>query len=100
MKKTILFVILEQYADWEAAYLSSAIAMLGQDNYEIKTVSLTTNPVHSIGGFQVIPDYDIESAPADYEALMLALHVATDEKIMEWYNFHKLGFYNAPMPKM
>lgn len=29
MKKIILFVILEQYADWEAAYLSSAIAMLG-----------------------------------------------------------------------
>ena len=78
MKKTILFVILEQYADWEAAYLSSAIAMLGQDNYEIKTVSLTTNPVHSIGGFQV----------------------AADEKIMEWYKFHKLGFYNAPMPEM
>ncbi len=29
MKKTVLFVILEQFADWEAAYLSSAIYMLG-----------------------------------------------------------------------
>ena len=39
MKKTILFVILQQYADWEAAYLSSAISMLSQGEYEIKTVS-------------------------------------------------------------
>ena len=31
MRKTILFVILQQYADWEAAYISSAISMLGQD---------------------------------------------------------------------
>lgn len=41
MKKTILLVILEQYADWEAAYLSSAVSMLGKGAYEIKTVSLT-----------------------------------------------------------
>ena len=27
MKKIILFVILQQYADWEAAYISSAITM-------------------------------------------------------------------------
>ena len=32
--KKIMFVILEQYADWEAAYLSSAIYMLGQDKFE------------------------------------------------------------------
>ena len=49
MKKTILFVILPQYADWEAAYLSSAIAMLGQGKYEIKTVSLLKEYVQSIG---------------------------------------------------
>ena len=45
--KTILFVILEQYADWEAAYLSSAIAMLSDGKYQIKTVSLSKQPVHS-----------------------------------------------------
>lgn len=36
MKKTILFVILQQYADWEAAYITSAITMLGQGQYDIK----------------------------------------------------------------
>lgn len=199
MKKTILFVILQQYADWEAAYISSAIAMLGEGRYDIKTVSLTKDYVQSIGGFRVLPDYDIKSVPDDYEALiliggmtwrnesarqikalvedccqkgkvlggicdasaflgtvgalnevihtsndlndlkqwagfnytgetkyvakqavsdrkvitangtapmefakeiLLALNVASEEKIADWYNFHKLGLYTAPMPKM
>lgn len=69
--KTILFFILEQYADWEAAYLSSAVNMLGQGGFEIKTVSLTKDTVTSIGGFRTIPDYDIDSVPEDYEALLL-----------------------------
>lgn len=199
MKKTILFVILQQYADWEAAYISSAISMLGQGEYEIKTVSLSKDYVQSIGGFKVQPDYDMESVPEDYEALiliggmtwrsentqkvktlvedcfqkgkilggicdasaylgtvgvlndaihtgndlndlkqwagsiytgekkyiakqavsdkniitangtaplefakeiLLALNVASEDKISDWYNFHKLGFYTAAMPRM
>jgi len=199
MKKTILFVILDQYADWEAAYLSSAIYMLGKENYQVKTVSLTKEYVKSIGGFNTMPDYDIYSIPADYEALvliggmawrnentkqikplveqciekgkilgaicdasvflgaigilnnvkhtsndlndlkqfagntytgedkyinrqaisdkniitangtatlefakevMLTLNIVSEEKIAEWYNFHKLGYYTAPIPKM
>ena len=199
MKKTILFVILQQYADWEAAYITSAITMLGQGQYDIKTVSLSKDYVQSIGGFRVLPDYDIASVPKDYEALiliggmtwrdgnaqqvktlvedccqkgkvlggicdasaflgtvgvlndvlhtsndmndlklwagsvytgetkyiakqavrdkniitangtapmefakelLLALNVASEEKVSEWYNFHKLGYYTASMPKM
>ncbi len=197
--KKILFVILQQYADWEAAYISSAITMLGQGQYSIKTVSLSQDYVQSIGGFRVLPDYDIKSVPSDYEALILiggmtwrsedtqqikalvedcrqkgkvlggicdasaflgtvgvlndvyhtsndlhdlkqwagsiytgetkyiakqavsdkniitangtapleyakeilfALNVASEKKIIDWYNFHKLGYYTAPMPKM
>lgn len=71
MKKQILFVILEQYADWEGAYLSSALAMLGNGQFEVKTVSLTTEMVTSIGGFRVKPDYRIDAVPSDYEALIL-----------------------------
>lgn len=199
MKKTILFVILQQYADWEAAYISSAVSMLGQGKYEIKTVSLSKDAVLSIGGFKVLPDYDVSSVPDDYEALILiggmtwrsentqqikelakdcfekgkiiggicdasaflgtagvlnnvvhtgndlndlkqwagsaytgeakyiakqairdknvitangtapmefareilsALNVADEGKITDWYNFHRLGFYTAPMPDM
>lgn len=199
MKSTVLFVILDQYADWEAAYISSAITMLGQGDYSIKTVALTKDYVQSIGGFRIMPDYDIKSVPDEYEALILiggmtwrkenaqqvkeltidcykkgkvlggicdasaflgtigilndvnhtsndlndlkqwagsaytgekryitkqavsdkniitangtaplefakeilfALKVADNEKIIDWYNFHKLGYYTAPMPKM
>lgn len=199
MKQTILFVILQQYADWEAAYVASAITMLGQGRYDIKTVSLSKDYVQSIGGFRVWPDYDIASVPEDYEALiliggmtwrsentkplktlveacyqngkilggicdasaflatagvlnhvahtsndindlrqwagphytgeakyiakqavrdqnvitangtapmefakeiLLALNAASADKISDWYHFHKLGFYTAPMPGM
>ena len=71
MKKQILFVLLEQYADWEAAYLSSALYMLGKGRFEVKTASLTTDMVTSIGGFRMKPDYNIDSIPSDYEALIL-----------------------------
>lgn len=198
MKKQILFVILEQYADWEGAYLSSALYMLGAGQYEVKTVSLTRDAVTSIGGFRAVPDYQIDDIPSDYEALiliggmawrnseakkikplvdrcladgkilagicdasaflgtvgalnhvrhtsndlndmkkwagtaytgeenyimqqavrdkniisangtaalefarevLLALKAAPEDKIIEWYNFHKRGYYEAPMPK-
>ncbi|KLU64439.1 putative protease YdeA [Desulfosporosinus acididurans] len=199
MKKIVLFVILDKYADWEAAYLSSLILSLGQGEYSVKTVSLTTDIIQSIGGFAVLPDYDIQSAPTDFEGLILiggmswrneaalqvkplvqnalnnrkvlggicdasaflgtigvlnnvnhtsndlndlkqwagdaytgeekyimqqavrdnniitangtaslefakevtiALGVASENRILEFYNFHKLGYYEAPMPSM
>lgn len=195
--KKILYVILEQWADWELAYISSAVNMLGQGKFENKVVSLTKSAVTSIGGIKCLPDYDLQTVPSDYEAVILiggmswhsenalqvkplidsclnngkvlgaicdacrflgsigalngakhtandlnelkqypvytnengfihrqavsdnkvitangtaplefarevlrVLNVATAEQIDGWYDFHKLGFYNAPMPKM
>ncbi len=199
MSKEVLFVILDQYADWEAAYLASALHMLSEGMYAVKTVSLTKEPVTSIGGFRVLPDYDLENMPVDCAGLILiggmswrteqakqvgnavrtamnenkviggicdaaaflgtvgvlndvshtandlnglkawakdsytgesryqmqqavrdgnvvtangtaalefarevlyALNAASEKKIEEWYRFHKLGFYGAPMPEM
>ncbi len=71
MKKVILFFILDQFADWEAAYLSSAVMSLGKGEYTVRTVSLSKDSVQSIGGFRVTPDYDIPSVPEEYEALVL-----------------------------
>lgn len=198
MAKTILFVLLAPYADWEAAYLSSAVRMLAPQKYVIKTVSLHMGEAESIGGFHARIDYDLATMPADYEALVLiggmswrtqdaksiqpivvecvqkgkllggicdaagflavsgvlnhvrhtgnglenlqqwakdaytgeknyllepavcdqkivtangtaplefakevlgALQAAPDEKILEWYQFHKLGMYHAPIPQ-
>ena len=195
--KKILYVILEQWADWELAYISSAVNMLGGGKFENKTVSLTKNAVTSIGGVKCLPDYDLLTLPSDYGAVILiggmswhnenamqvkplidaciksgkvvgaicdacrflgsigalngakhtandlnelkqyssytneqgfmhrqavldnnvitangtaalefaqevlrALLVSTEEQIKGWYDFHKLGFYIAPMPKM
>ncbi len=71
MKKLVLFVILDKYSDWEVGYLSSLLLYLGKDEYSIKTVSLTKKSIQSLGGFTVLPDYDIESAPMDFEGLIL-----------------------------
>ncbi len=195
--KKILYFILEQWADWELAYISSAVNMLGQGKFENKTVSLSKNAVTSIGGIKCLPDYDLQHIPSDYAAVILiggmswhsetalqvkplaesciesgkvlgaicdacrflgsigalnnakhtandlnelkqyavytneqgfihkqavsdnnivtangtatlefaheilrALSVTDEEQIKGWYDFHKLGFYNAPMPKM
>ena len=69
--KTVLLALLEQYADWEAAYVSTAVHMLGQGKFVVKTVSLSKEPVTSIGGIRVVPDYTVGSASKDYDALLL-----------------------------
>ena len=71
MKKEILFVILNEYADWESAYLAAAIRAMGENKFVVKTVSHKTEPVQAIGGFKTIPDYAIATIPEDFEALLL-----------------------------
>ena len=58
--KEVLFVILSPYADWEAATLAAELN--GEEDYCVKTVSVSKEPVRSIGGFSVTPDYTIEEA--------------------------------------
>ena len=69
--KRILYFLLDQWADFEAAYLSTAVTMIGGGQFENKIVSLTEKPVKSIGGFSVLPDYDLKSVPEEYDALIL-----------------------------
>ena len=69
--KTVLFALLDQWADWEAAYLASALRMLGQNAFICQTVSVTPAPVRSIGGLLAVPDFDLQTAPSDYQALIL-----------------------------
>ncbi len=69
--KKVLVCILDKFADWEGAYTASLISSLGMGTFDVKTVSLTKEPVKSMGGFTVVPDYDIDSAPDDFEAVLL-----------------------------
>lgn len=75
MKKEIIFVILNGFADWEAAHLAVCVntgVKPGRPvKYTAKTLSLTKGPVISIGGFRVLPDYDIHTLPEDYAGLVL-----------------------------
>ncbi|WP_156851255.1 type 1 glutamine amidotransferase family protein [Planococcus donghaensis] len=70
----VLFVLLDEYADWEAASLAAALneEPEGQgQQFDVKTVSLTKDPIKSIGGFTVLPDYDIRDVPEDFAGLIL-----------------------------
>ena len=75
MKKEILFVLLNGFADWEAAHiavcLNSGVKPGRSVKYIAKTLSLTKAPVISIGGFRVLPDYDLHALPEDYAGLIL-----------------------------
>lgn len=75
MRRKVLFVILNDYADWEGAYLATAInkgVMPGSEMlYETKVVAPTLSEVYSLGGFRTIPDYSLDTIPEDYAALIL-----------------------------
>lgn len=68
--REILFVLLDDYADWEAAPIAAAINRV--DGFCVKTVSLKKEAIKSIGGFQVIPDYDLSEAMSrEFSGLIL-----------------------------
>lgn len=75
MKKEIIFVLLNRFADWEAAYtavcLNTGVKPGRPVKYVAKTLSLTKEPIISIGGFKVLPDYDIHTLPEDCAGLVL-----------------------------
>ena len=75
MKQKVLFIILNEYTDWEGAFLSTALHVGvipgGEIKYEVHTVPPTSDTVCSIGGFRTLPDCSFENMPKDYAALVL-----------------------------
>lgn len=75
MKQEILFVLLNNFADWEGAYIAPSLNFVSEpgceSKYAVKTVSITREPVMSCGGFKVLPDYSINDIPADYAGVVL-----------------------------
>jgi len=74
-KKTVLFVVLDKFADWEGAALAAELQQPSAEkpslSFTVKTVSLSKEPIRSIGGFTVLPDYDLKDRPNDYSGLIL-----------------------------
>ncbi len=76
MKNEILFLLLDDYADHEPAFLSEAIrcdayAIKPSPAYLNKTVAPDLSPVRSCGGFHTLPDYSFDTMPDDFAALVL-----------------------------
>lgn len=73
MKKDVVFVLTDGFADWESAFLSSLLMNGGLEGneikYNVKTLAFTKEPLRSFGGFTVLPDCD--TLPNDYAALIL-----------------------------
>ncbi|MBO0450714.1 DJ-1/PfpI family protein [Candidatus Enterococcus murrayae] len=66
--KTALFVLLDQYADWEGAYL---LSLLNQRNdWQIKTAS-NLPQVESIGGLQTVVDLKFSEINQRIDLLVL-----------------------------
>src|SRR5690625_42643 len=63
-----LFLILDKYADWQGAYLSSAINR--RKDWTVNTISLIDG-VSSIGGFKTSVDYMIGAEPKKYNMLVM-----------------------------
>ncbi|WP_159721923.1 DJ-1/PfpI family protein [Enterococcus sp. CSURQ0835] len=66
--KTALFVLLNEFADWEPAHLSSLLN--GDPTWQIKTAS-TGKEVVSIGGFTLKSDYVLPELPKEIDLLVL-----------------------------
>lgn len=66
--KRALFLILDKYADWEGAYLSSTLNQT--KGWTVSTIS-QDEVVSSIGGFITSVDYIISSEPESYDLLVM-----------------------------
>ncbi len=77
MQNEVILLLLDDYADWESAYIAAALnggvdwVPGGTPRYTIRTAAPTKEPVRSIGGLRTLPDYDFESLPEEYAALVL-----------------------------
>lgn len=71
MKRDVLIFIFDGYADWEPAYICSELNSQ-ETEYEVKTISLDKNPLYSMGGFRVIPDYSVDDFPQEFSLLVLS----------------------------
>lgn len=80
--KTALFVLLDQYADWEAAYLLSLLNQ--RDDWQIQTGS-NLPQVRSIGGLQTTIDLNFSEIDRMYHLLVLVGGNSWDIQNQELY---------------
>ncbi|MBK5722299.1 glutamine amidotransferase [Dysgonomonas sp. Marseille-P4677] len=86
MKKDVIFVLTDGFADWESVFLSSLLMNGGFEGgevkYNVKTLAFTKEPIVSFGGFTYLPDYD--TLPVDYAALILIGGLSWKSEKVKW----------------
>ncbi|WP_019419501.1 type 1 glutamine amidotransferase family protein [Paenibacillus sp. OSY-SE] len=70
MEKEVLVFISENYADWESAYICAELNK-PDTGFSVKTLAVTKNPIKSMGGFTIIPDYSFAELPTHFHLLIL-----------------------------
>ncbi|MEF9958732.1 MAG: DJ-1/PfpI family protein [Niameybacter sp.] len=77
MQKTLCIYVLDTMADWEIGYFLQAMSMQtmlskNTPKYTIKTVGQTKNPIKTLGGLTLTPDWSLEELD-DQEVVALLL---------------------------
>lgn len=71
-KKKVLYILLDEWTDFEFAYIATAIHYFRNEQFQNTIIGLTKEAVVSIGGLKVIPDYDIvEAGNLEFDVLIL-----------------------------
>ncbi len=70
--KNIIFLILDEFSDWEAAFLSSALNDKNiTQNYSVSYASIDKDVKTSMGNLNVLPDISLEEIPENADGLIL-----------------------------
>ncbi|MDJ1500185.1 type 1 glutamine amidotransferase family protein [Xanthocytophaga agilis] len=69
MKQIIYLFVFEGFADWEPSYATAEIQK--SSRYQIRTVGLTSDPIRSMGGLTILPDYTIEEVETGSAAMLI-----------------------------
>lgn len=73
MKETVVFVLLEGFADWEGAPLAAELTSPETERPPVQVLYASTDreKKRSIGGLTVLPDITLNEIPKDAKALVL-----------------------------
>lgn len=85
--KELIIVLLDHFADWEAAFLAPALrggVMPGHEGFcEVKYMTSDGAPVCSIGGLRIVPDYAAAELPAACSGVILVGGMSWDAPAAE-----------------
>ncbi|WP_282937244.1 type 1 glutamine amidotransferase family protein [Paenibacillus sp. RC67] len=70
--KEVWILVTDGFADWEASYVSAELNK-PKTGFQVKTIAIDKSPKVSMGGFRILPDYDLNDAPSLEELAMLII---------------------------